>query len=377
MEIADFINQERLVETFVELIKINSPSFRERELGDLLARKLAKLGCEIELQAYDRSFNLIARKTGQDGIPPLLLSGHMDTIEPTEGITFAIEDGLIKTTGNTVLGADDKSAIAQILEVLSVLEEREIPHGDLEIVFTSAEERGLVGAKHLDFGRLKSKYALVLDSGGSIGNIVVGAPSHYTYEMTVKGKSAHAGMEPERGISAIRVAANIIAAIPDGKIDAETTANVGVIQGGTATNVVPKETVIRGEIRSHNAETLEKTKKAILETAQRTAQVNHAHLLISEHDEYQAFHIDKDEPILRFLAGVFTRCGIEPAFAVVGGGSDASIFNQRGMTAINMSTGMQNVHSTEELIYIKDLFNGCVVLLTAISMFREFGKIPL
>lgn len=368
MKLAQYINQERLIETFTDLIRINSPSFNEREIGEFLKKKLEYTGCTVEFQEYDRSFNLIAIKKGTNpNIPPLLLSGHMDTIEPTEGITFRIEEGVIRTTGNTVLGADDKSALAQILEVLAVINEKEIPHGDLEIVFTSAEENGLFGAKNLDFTRLRSKHALVLDSSGNVGSIVIAAPTHHTYEMKITGKPAHAGIEPENGISAIRVAARIISEAPDGRINAGTTANIGVIKGGTATNVVPKEVIIKGELRSQNEGDLEKTKQALFNTAESVARQNGAQLEIACREEYKAFRIDENDPFLRFLDGIYKECGLEPVHTTTGGGSDANIFNQNGIIAINISTGMQKVHSTEEHIHIKDLFNGSVVVLSVIA----------
>lgn len=374
MDISHDINQDRLIDSFVDLIKINSPSFQEREIGKLLAKKLEAVGCLVTFQEYDRSFNLVALKKGTDpNILPLLLSGHMDTIESTEGITYSIEDGVVRTTGNTVLGADDKSGLAQILEALTVINEKKLPHGDLEIVFTSAEENGLFGAKNLDFTNIRSKHALVLDSGGSVGNIVIAAPTHYTYEIKITGRPAHAGIEPEKGISAIRVAARIITEVPDGRINVGTTANIGIIKGGTATNVVPKDVTIKGELRSHNSKDLEETKRKIFDVAATTAGKEAARVEISGQEEYTAFRIDEDVPFLRFLDGVYNRHGIEPVHSVTGGGSDASIFNQRGITAINISTGMQKVHSTEEHIHIKDLCNGSLILLAAIT---SLGSLP-
>ena len=373
MKLAQYINQDRLIETFTDLIRINSPSFNEREIGDFLKKRLEYTGCTVEFQEYDRSFNLIAIKKGTNpNIPPLLLSGHMDTIEPTEGITFSIEEGVIRTTGNTVLGADDKSALAQILEVLTVINEKEIPHGDLEIVFTSAEENGLFGAKNLDFTRLRSKHALVLDSSGNVGSIVIAAPTHHTYEMKITGKAAHAGIEPEKGISAIRVAARIISEVSDGRINAGTTANIGVIKGGTATNVVPKEVIIKGELRSQNEGDLEKTKQALFNIAEIVAKQNGAQLEIASREEYKAFRIDENDPFLRFLDETYKECGLEPVHTTTGGGSDANIFNQNGIMAINISTGMQKVHSTEEHIHIKDLYNGSVVVLSVIASLPQF-----
>ncbi|MBF0558205.1 MAG: M20/M25/M40 family metallo-hydrolase, partial [Nitrospirae bacterium] len=333
-------------------------------------------GCRVAMQHYGESFNLIASKEGAvRSISPLILSAHMDTIEPTEGIRFAVESGLIRTTGQTVLGADDKSAIAQIIEALFVLQETGAPHGDLEIIFSSAEETGLLGARNLDFTGLRGKHALVLDSSGSVGRLVIAAPTHITYEMRISGKSAHAGLEPESGISAIRVASRIISEIPDGRIDPETTSNVGIIRGGTATNVVPQEVFIKGEIRGHSAEILEQTKKIIFGTAREIAERCNAQIHITEREEYVAYRVDLESPFLFYMGGVLTKCSLSPVYTVTGGGSDANILNQNGIQAINMSNGMQKVHSTEEFIRIKDLHDGCMVVLNAVANFESFKEV--
>ncbi|MDH4232982.1 MAG: M20/M25/M40 family metallo-hydrolase [Nitrospirota bacterium] len=370
-----YINKKRLLKTFTELLRINSPSFQEKEIGSLLAKKLKERGCRVTIQKYDKSFNLIAIKKGTvSKAHPLLLSGHMDTIEPTIGIKFSIQNERVRSTGNTVLGADDKSALAQILEALTVLQERALPHGDIEIVFTSAEEKGLHGVKSLDFGKIRSRYALVLDSGGSVGKLVVAAPTHITYEMRITGRPAHAGIEPEKGISAIRVAAEIISTVPDGRISSETTANIGVICGGTATNVVPKEVVIHGELRSHDYKLLQDARGKMFDTARKIAKKNNAGMHIEEHEEYQSFKIDEADRFLKFMDSVVQGCGIKPIYTITGGGSDANIFNKQGIKTINMSTGMQKVHSHEEYILLKDLYNGSLVVLKAITGFVAFSE---
>jgi tripeptide aminopeptidase len=375
MSLDNLINEQRLLKTFIELVNINSPSFDEIEIGEFLVKIMERSGCVVAVHEYDRSFNLIGLKKGNRPVlPPLLLSAHMDTIEPTQGIRIAIDDVMIRSTGDTVLGADDKSAIAQIIEVLFVLAEHSLPHGDIEVVFTSAEEKGLIGAKNLDFSRLKSRHAIVLDSSGNVGNIVIGAPTHITYEMRITGRAAHAGIEPEKGVSAIRAAAKIISSVPDGRIDPETTANIGIIRGGTATNVVPKEVVIQGEIRGHDKGALMKTRKKIFGLAREISSELRVSVQIAEQEEYRTFRLDPDEPFLRYIAGAFSRCGIVPALTITGGGSDASIFNERGIRAVNISNGMQKVHSTEEFILTKDLYDGCRVLLecvTGMGNFRE------
>lgn len=366
------LNKERLISTFVDLVRINSPSFAETEIGEFLAKKLLQIGFDVRMQEYGRSFNLIAVKNGMNRGTPLMLSAHMDTIEPTAGIAFTVDADRIRSTGDTVLGADDKSALAQILEALTVLHENRISHSDIEIVFTSAEERGLCGARNLDFKSFKSRHALVLDSGGNVGNIVVGAPTHLRYTIIVTGKSAHAGIEPEKGISAIRVASEIIAKVPDGRIDEDTTANIGTMHGGTATNVVPKEVVICGELRSHNQKSLETAKNMIFDITHQTAEKWQASVGISKDIEYKAFRISKRDPFLIYLKKVFLECGISPILKKSGGGSDANIFQQHGIMAINISNGMQNVHSPEEFILIDDLCRGCAVVMQTVINFNKF-----
>jgi tripeptide aminopeptidase len=371
----DGINRKRLIGTFIELIKINSPSYGEEAIGEALSGKLRALGCNVRRQGYGSSFNLMGFVKGTiRKAPTLILSAHMDTIEATKGIAFSMKNGIIRSTGSTVLGADDKGAIAQILEALTALKEKDTAHGNIEIVFTSAEERGLFGAKHLDFKRIKGRHALVLDSSGRVGKIVVAAPSHITYEMRITGRPAHAGMEPEKGISAIKAAAAIIAKVPDGRIDGETTANIGVIEGGTATNVVSKEVVMRGEVRSHNPVRLRSLRDAIFNAAKSVARQRNAKIQIKEQKEYQSFRISEGEPFLLFMDRVFEKCGIRAEHTVTGGGSDANIFNRKGVRTLNISTGMQKVHSHEEFIRIDDLYNGSLVVLQAIKDFGRFGK---
>ncbi len=379
MSDSSLINKERLVQTFIELVRINSPSFAEEEIGSFLAERLGRLGCSVVRQDYGRSFNLIALRQGNlPGCLPLMLSGHMDTVEPTRGIVIQSDDRVIRSTGPTVLGADDKSALAQIIETLEVINEKGISHGDLEIVLSSGEEKGLEGARNLDLGMIESRHALVLDSSGPVGSIIVGAPTHIAYEMTITGKSAHAGIEPEKGNSAIRAAARIISGIPDGRIDPKTTANIGIISGGTATNVVPAKTVIHGELRSHDAETLGSTRDSIFSTARQICEGMGVKIDIGEQEEYRTFRISDADPFFLFMTGVFRCCGIEPAAAISGGGSDANVYNQHGITTLNLSTGMQKVHSSEEFIMKEDLCRGAAVVLQAVKDFAGFrpARIP-
>jgi tripeptide aminopeptidase len=368
------IDVKRMVGTFLDLVRINSPSFFEAEIGGYLRARLEGVGFSVRFQDYGNSFNLIATKKGtRSDAPSLMVSAHMDTVEPTEGIVVHADDTVVRSAGPTVLGADDKAALSQIMEAVTVLNERGVSHGDIEIVLSSAEEKGLVGAKHLDFESLRSRHCLVLDSSGPVGVVVIGAPTHITYEMTVTGRPAHAGIEPENGISAIRTAARIVSEVPDGRIDAETTANVGIISGGTATNVVPRETLIRGEVRSHNADMLSQTRDAIFSTARRICRETGADIAITEQEEYRSFRIPANDPFLGLVEAAMRNCGIDPVTALSGGGSDANIFNRRGITAVNLSVGMQKVHSTDEFIYVEDLRRGASVVLRTITDFAGFN----
>jgi tripeptide aminopeptidase len=377
MNMENLINTRRLVDTFTDLININSPSFQEGLMGDYIEARLKLSGFRVVRRQYDGSFNLIAHGKGTiKNSLPLMLSAHMDTIEPTEGIRYEVKNNIIRTIGNTVLGADDKSAVAQILEAVTALKETDVPHGGIEIVFTSAEEKGLHGAKHLDFKKIKSRHAIVLDSAGKVGKIVVAAPTHITYEMHIIGKPAHAGIEPEKGVSAIKVAAEIITKAPDGRINRETTANIGIINGGGATNVVSKQVAIRGEIRSHDPVMLKRVKNTIFSAAKSIARMRKAKVFIEEQTEYQAFRINEAEPFLRFMDEVLKECCIRPEHTLTGGGSDANILNQHGIVALNLSNGMQKVHSHEEYIHLDDLYKGSLVVLQAIRKMTGFPDRP-
>ena len=248
------INESRLVQTFLDLVAIDSPSGQEQAIADDLVKRFTALGGEV---VRDERHNLIARFPNGSG-DWLMLSAHMDTVGTDVGIKPQIRDGIIFSDGTTILGGDDKSGVAVILEVIRSLQEEGVAHPPLEAVISVSEETGLQGARWLDKSQIRSRSGIILDGGGPLSNIVVSAPSQDTLRVTVYGRKAHAGAEPEKGINTIRVASEAIAAMPLGRIDEETTANIGVIQGGTATNIVPDEVFIRGEARSRNDEKLAK-----------------------------------------------------------------------------------------------------------------------
>lgn len=354
------INRDRLVSTFLELVRIDSPSGQEEEIARHLTAELRSLGLTVE---RDTTGNIIAR-LAEEG-QPILLNAHMDTVQPGRGVKPVIEDGVIKSDGSTILGADDKSGVAVILEVLRVLVEQDLAHPPLEVALTVSEEKGLKGAKGLDLTRLRAQEGIVLDSGGEIGTIVVSAPSQDKIRAVVHGKSAHAGVEPEKGINAILVAAEAIAAMPLGRIDEETTANLGRIQGGTATNIVPDQAEIEGEARSRDERKLEAQVQAMTEALKKAANRHGARVEIDVQRSYSTFKLSEEDGIVRRAVAAARTLGLTPALVPSGGGSDANIFNAAGITTINISAGMEKVHTKEEQVAVADMVK-CAEFLLAI-----------
>lgn len=374
MNIRRHVNEQRLVDTFLRYILIDSPPLQEELIGAELVRTLAEVGCIVEMVRYDGSFNIIARKAGTDSLAPWLLFGaHMDTVESTAGIAYAIEDGVIRSTGATILGADNKSAVAQIIEALRVLDEQKLPHANLEILFTSSEERGLIGARNLDRSLLRSIYGILLDVSGSPGAVVVAAPTREMFSIQVKGRAAHAGIEPEAGINAIRVAAEIVAALPIGRIDDRTTMNISQITGGSASNIVPEQTCLHGEFRAHDQEQCEAIRRMLHFIPSEVALRSGASVEVRIEREYEAFAIASDNPFLLFGEEVLDACGLEAKRLVTGGGSDGNVLNRNGMCCLNFSNGMRKIHSREEYIPVQELVTGCEILLHAATRFPAFA----
>ena len=359
------INQQRLTQIFLDLVVIDSPSNFEAEIGRELDTRLQSLGLQTEMDAVG---NLIGRTpAGQGSGAWLLLSAHMDTVGTDRGITPVIRDGVITSDGTTILGADDKSGVAAILEVLTVLREQGLPHPPLEVVISVGEELGLYGARQLDTSRLRGRYGIVLDSGGPIGHMVISAPSQDNIRFTVHGVSAHAGAEPEKGINAIRVAAEAIAAMPLGRIDAETTCNVGIIEGGTARNIVPDKVKVVGEARSRDNAKLEPLTARIVQAFQQAADRHGARLEADVTRTYSTYRLAEDEPIVQAVAGAARALGHEVQLRASGGGTDGNIYTAAGVPCIVISTGMAEVHTHNEHIAIADMAACTELLLAAVQ----------
>jgi tripeptide aminopeptidase len=347
------IDETRLVQTFLDLVAIDSPSGHEEAIGEELMTRLAALGGQV---VRDEHGNVIARWPEGPG-EWLLLSAHMDTVGEDRGIRPQVRDGVIYSDGTTILGSDDKSGIVAILEAIRSLREARAAHPPLEVVISVGEELGLQGAKLLDKGKLRSRRGYVLDAGGPIGSIVLSAPSQKSLRVLVRGKKAHAGSEPENGINAIRVASEAIAAMPLGRIDFETTANIGVIEGGTATNIVPDEVRVRGEARSRDVGKLDAQVAAILEAFEAAAHRHHTSVEIETIHAYDTYRLNESDPIVVSAANAARRLGFDPVFRDSGGGADANILYSHGIACCVLSTGMEDVHTTLEHIAIADMLD--------------------
>lgn len=354
------VNEDRIAREFIRLAEIASPSFRERELADYIKYRFAQLGIEaIEDDTGDRiggdAGNIYARLPGDESLAAFFICAHMDTVNPANGVRVIFEDGVFRSEGSTVLGGDDKAGIAAIIEVIEMLRQWPAARGDLEVLLTVGEERGLLGSKHFDCSRLRSKFGYVLDCNGDPGTMIVAAPAQNTLDVVVKGRAAHAGIEPERGINAIQVAGRALAKLPLGRIDAETTSNMGVIQGGKATNIIPDSCFIQGEVRSLDRAKMDSLTSRIVSEFTAAAEAAGASSEVTVNFQYPEFRLDSSLPVFQLAARAAGMAGLKVGYETSGGGSDANIINAAGRTAANLGIGMRQVHTTDEYITLKDL----------------------
>uniref|UniRef100_A0A832LWE9 M20/M25/M40 family metallo-hydrolase n=1 Tax=Caldimicrobium thiodismutans TaxID=1653476 RepID=A0A832LWE9_9BACT len=375
------IDEGRLLLEFKTLLGIESPSKREGKLAYYLADIFEALGFTT---FFDKSGehtssevgNLIVKIPGTIPAPPLMFCAHLDTVGPCEGVEIIEEEGLIRSNGKTILGADDKAGIAVMVELAKVLRENPFPHAPVELVFTTCEEIGLLGAKYLDYNLLEAKFGLVLDSENP-WEVINKAPSSYQFLLKVYGKSAHAGLEPEKGINAIKLLAQIITQLPSGRLDEETTMNLGKIHGGAYVNVVPDLAFLEGEMRSHSEEKLENLKERIDSIAKEVIE-NYLYKVedlpkykLDFTTVFKAFHLPEDGPEASLIKKAGERVGLQLTFRKKEGGSDANVFNSRGIKTFILGTGMQKVHTTEEFIMIKDLLDCAKLSLEILKTYSE------
>jgi tripeptide aminopeptidase len=380
------IDRNRLAETFKFLVQIDSVSKEEGVIANEIKKRLESMGAETFVDnAGDKiggnSGNLIAKFKGNTEAPPLLLNAHMDTVEPGRGVTAVLENGTFTSDGTTILGADDKSAIAILFETLTILKENDLPYGPLELVFTVCEEIGLQGAKHLDLSAVTAKYGFALDATDTEG-IVTRAPSANLLEFTVHGKDAHAGAAPEKGINAISLASKAIAKLELGRIDRETTCNIGIIEGGIATNIVPNLVKVKGEVRSHDDEKLDNITNKIVfsftEAIENYKKMNANDELprveINIKKDFPRTHIPDDHPVIKLATRAAENLGREMKTKTTGGGADANIFFENGIVTGVLGTGMRDMHTVRESVKLDDMARTTELLLEIIRLHSQAGN---
>ena len=354
------VNKERLVNEFMSLVRVDSESRHEGQIANLLVKKLQDLGCEVYVddagaKTGSETGNVIARLPGKEDVPVVLFSAHMDTVSPGKGVQPVLEKSIIRSDGTTILGADDKAGIAAILEAIQVIREDNLPHGDLEFVFTVCEEVGLAGIKFLDFSRLKAEMAYILDSNGSVGTIVNHGPAQDEIYAEMRGKSAHAGINPEDGINAIQAASKSIASMQLGRIDHETTANIGVISGGVAINIVPDTVMIKGECRSLQEEKRIQQTASMCRALEQAASDAGAEVNFKVETVYPVMYVHEEALVVRLAKKAALAIALKAVVKSTGGGSDTHIFNQNNIPAVNLGIAMQKVHTVNEFITVNDL----------------------
>lgn len=380
------IDRDRLGETFKKLAGLDSISREEGTISSDIRKILESLGADVYIDDSGRrtgsnTGNLIAKFDGNRDVPVLLLNAHMDTVEPGKGVKPEFADGVFKSDGKTVLGADDKSAIAIIIETLRVIRENDLPYPSLEVVFTTCEEIGLLGAKHLDYSLLKAEYGYALDTADT-ETIITRAPASNRFDLTVHGKSAHAGADPEKGINAIALASRAIADLELGRIDEETTCNIGFIECVGATNIVPDRVRVKGEVRSHDLEKLEQVTGNIIEAFERVAETSLQRddaagiPRVSFHieNEFPKTFIPENHPVVQVAKKAAENLSRQIISKRSGGGSDANIFYSRGIVTGVIGTGMRDIHTVREWIRLDDMVDTVRLLIEILRLHGEPEK---
>ncbi len=364
------INRERVLELFLELVRIDSPSLQEKDVAAFLRGKMEERGYEVhEDKAGDacggNCGNLIVRIPGTGEGTPVAFSAHMDCVQPCIGVEPVVDGNVVRSAGDTVLGSDDKAGIAMIIEAMIHLEEEGIAHPDIYFIFSICEEAGMHGAKNMDHSLLPVKDVVILDSSGAPGTIVIEAPSKAGINITFIGKAAHAGIAPEAGISAIQIASEAVSNMNLLRIDERTTANLGRIEGGGATNIVAEKVTVTAEARSSLDESLKTQLQHMEKCCEDAVKKVGGEYRFEYEISYPALHVADDSPILQRVEECCSKLGLEPSRVSTGGGSDANILYGKGYNAVTLGIGMSKVHTTDEFIEI-DSLTGCAELVAEI-----------
>ena len=374
------VNRNRLAETFKFLVQIDSVSKEEGAISDEIKNILDTMGAKTFIDSAGNKIggntgNLIAKFKGNTQAPPLLINAHMDTVEPGKGVAAVLENGVFTSDGTTILGADDKSAIAIILETIKVIKENDLSYGPIEIVLTVCEEIGLLGARNLDLDLITAKFGYALDATDTEG-IVTRAPSANRLEFIIHGKDAHAGAAPEKGINAILLASKAIAKLELGRIDNETTCNIGIIEGGLATNIVPNLVTVKGEVRSHDEEKLNKITNEIVLSFKGVVE-NYKGMTFDDglprlestiEKDFSRTYVPDDHPVVTLARRAAENLGRKMITKTSGGGADANIFFEKGIVTGVLGTGMRDMHTVRESVRLDDMVRTAELLLEIIRL---------
>ena len=349
-----------MLDLFLELAALRSPPGEEREVADVVAAYMRDLGLDVDEDGAGGEVgstigNLYTRlEATADGIP-IFLCAHLDTVPPDGQLEPVVDDGVVRNAGGTILGADDKSAVAVMLEAARRVLAENRPHAGIELLFTPKEEVGLLGAAAFDHTRLHAQLGYVYDQAAPIGEIILGAPYSQAMKVRFHGRASHSGMYPEEGRSAIAAAARAIADLRLGRVDDETTANVGTIQGGTAGNIVPEWCRFDAEARSHDERKLADLVQEMLETFAFAASLADCEVETSVKKSYRGYRFKRDDLVVQLAAAALERSGHAPTYGLSGGAADANVFNERGLPCLNLANGMKAIHTPDEHIAVDDL----------------------
>jgi tripeptide aminopeptidase len=367
-----------VVDVFMSLAAVPSPPGEERTVADLCAGYLAQLGLEAEeddagAELGGSAGNLYARlaATEGEGGTPLFFCAHMDTVEPEAPIEPLLVNGTIRNAQEGILGADNKATVAAFLDTLREVRERGLPHAGIELVLTVQEEVGLRGAKAFDATRLHARDGFVYDHASPLGEVVLAAPTQHTIDAVFHGRPAHSGIAPELGRSAVVAAARAIAEMRLGRIDDETTANVGRISGGIARNIVPAECTLTAEARSLDPRKARQQAQAMLDAMVHAANLEECSVETAVRLEYEAYRLRRSDTPVALAFEALAACGYEPRAIESGGGADAHVFNARGLCCLNLPNGMASIHTAEEEIAVADLQGMVRVTLALVEAARR------
>ena len=357
-------DRQRLTQTLIDLIKIDSPTGEEDAIDEHLSRRLAGLGATVRHDAYG---NLIASVPGAGAsanVAPVMLSAHMDTVEPGRGIkpTLDADGETLRSDGSTILGGDCKAGLAIVLEGLAAAIEDSGARRPAQVVFSRAEEGGLNGARNLDFALIQARKGIVFDGEGPVSRICVGAPAQNVAQCRITGVAAHAGLEPENGVSALRIAAYILTRLPLGRIDAETTANIGALQGGLKRNIIPESAFMDGELRSRSQAKLDNYTGEFRRVFDEAAQLYPKAVIdLDIRSQYRAYQVPDDDPALADIMRAVAGVGLVPTRQTTGGGSDANVFFEHGIAALPVGIGVRDFHTIRETARISEVLDGARV----------------